>query len=85
MHWERRASADGMGRSKRQTSNQVSEGEERAKRAYGVGKRWNPRGPPRGTSENNAKFFGCAISSTAYRRSATDQIHFGHSRKSFAK
>jgi hypothetical protein len=50
-----------MGRSKGQTGNQVSEGEERAKRAYGIGKRWGPRGWPRRADENNAKFFYGAI------------------------
>jgi hypothetical protein len=81
MHWERHTGADGMGRSKRKTRNQVGEGKERAKRAYGIGERWRPRR----ADENNAKFFGCAISSTGYRRSATDQIHFSHSCKRFAK
>ena len=85
MHRERRTSADGMGCSKGQTSGQVSKGEERAKRAYGIGKRWRPRGWPRRADENNAKFFDRAISSTGYRGDTTDQIQFTHSCQSFAK
>lgn len=81
MHRERRASANGMRRSKGQTSNQVGEGEERAKRAYGVGKRWRPHR----ADENNAKFFNRAISSTSYRGDTTDQIQFSQSCQSFAK
>ena len=81
MYRQPRASADGMGRSKGQTSNQVGEGEERAKRAYGVGKRWGPRR----ADANNAKFFNRAISSTGYRGDTTDQIQFSHSCQSFAK
>ncbi len=81
MYRQPRASAYGMGRSKGQTSNQVGEGEERAKRAYGVGKRWRPLR----ADSNNAKFFNRAISSTAYRGDTTDQIQFSHSCQSFAK
>ena len=80
MHRERRTSADGMGRSKGQTNNQDSEGEERAKRACGIGKRWRPRR----ADENNAKFFCRPISSTGYRGDTTGQIQFGRSCKSFA-
>jgi hypothetical protein len=50
-----------MGRSKGQTSNQVSEGEERAKRAYGIGNGWRPCCRPRHADENDAKFFYRAI------------------------
>jgi len=50
-----------MGCSKGQTSGQVSKGEERAKCAYGIGKKWGPRGWPRRADENNAKFFYGAI------------------------
>jgi len=85
VHRERRTSADGMGCSKGQTSGQVSKGEERAKRAYGIGKRWGPRGWPRRADENNAKFFYGAISSAGYRGGATGQIQFSRSRKSCAK
>jgi hypothetical protein len=74
-----------VGRSKGQTSGQVSKGEERAKRAYGIEKWWRPCGRPRRTGENIAKFFGCAISSAGYRGGATDQIQFSRSRKSCAK
>jgi hypothetical protein len=81
MYRQPRASADGTGRSKGQTSNQVGEGEERAKRAYGVGKRWRPRR----ADANNAKFFNRAISSTGYRGDTTEQIQFSHSCQSFAK
>jgi hypothetical protein len=40
---------------------QVSKGEERAKCAYGIGKRWGPCGWPRRADENNAKLFYGAI------------------------
>jgi hypothetical protein len=40
---------------------QISKGEERAKRAYGIEKWWRPRGWPRRADENNAKFFYGAI------------------------
>ena len=84
MHRERRTSADGMGRSKGQTNNQDSEGEERAKRACGIGKRWGPRGWPRRTDDNYAKFFYGAISSAGYGGDTTGQIQFSRSCKSFA-
>jgi hypothetical protein len=69
-----------MGCSKGQTSGQVSKGEERAKCAYGIGK----RGRPRRAEANNAKFFNRAISSTGYGGDTTGQIQFGRSCKSFA-
>ena len=84
MHRERRTSADGMGCSKGQTSGQVSKGEERAKCAYGIGKRWGPRGWPRRTDDNYAKFFYGAISSAGYGGDTTGQIQFSRSCKSFA-
>jgi hypothetical protein len=61
MHRECRTSADGVGRSKGQTRNEVNEGEERAKRAYDIGKGWRPCGRPRRADENDAKFFYRAI------------------------
>jgi hypothetical protein len=81
MHRERRTSADGMGCSK----GQVSKGEERAKCAYGIGKRWGPCGWPRRADANNAKFFNRAISSAGYCGDTTDQIQFSCSCQSFAK
>jgi hypothetical protein len=85
MHRERRTSADGMGCSKGQTSGQVSKGEERAKRAYGIGKRWRPRSHSRRTDENIAEFFSCAIPSARYHSDITGQVKFSRSRTDSAK
>ncbi|PYJ22499.1 MAG: hypothetical protein DME99_05295 [Verrucomicrobia bacterium] len=58
MYRKRRASSDGFGCSKGQTRQQVSKGEERAQRAYGLSKRWKPRR----ADENSAKFSYCEVS-----------------------